>query len=88
MFDEAYRLPTLQELERFINEHKHLPGVPSAKEVEENGIDLGDMQKVHMEKIEELTLYMIELKKENEQLKEKLEKIEKMLEGKTEVANQ
>ncbi len=82
VFEKDYRLPTMQELEQFISKHKHLPGVPSAEEIEQNGIDLGDMQKIHMEKIEELTLYMIALKKENELLKKKLEKIEQMLEGK------
>jgi hypothetical protein len=82
VFEKDYPLPTMQEVEQYISRHKHLPGVPSAKEIASNGIDLGDMQKIHMQKIEELTLYMIELKKENELLKLKMEQIEKKLEGK------
>lgn len=69
VFEQDYDLRSLSELESYINAEKHLPGVPSAEEVAENGIDLGDMDAVLLEKIEELTLYMIELKKENEVLK-------------------
>jgi hypothetical protein len=70
VFEPAYRLPSLKEVEAFIKKHKHLPDVPSAKEVETNGLDLGENQAVLLKKIEELTLYVIELKKENEKLKE------------------
>jgi hypothetical protein len=69
VFDEKYPLRSLEDVERFIKTHKHLPNIPSAKEVEEKGLYMGDMQKKMMEKIEELTLYIIELKKEIESLK-------------------
>jgi hypothetical protein len=69
VFDNAYKLKPLDEVEKFIALNKHLPNIPSAKEVEEKGLSLGDMQKKMMEKIEELTLYIIELKKELEMLK-------------------
>ena len=69
--------------EKFIQENKHLPNIPSAAEVEKNGLQLGDTQKRMMEKIEELTLYMIEAneqiknsKKEIETLKNKITKLE------------
>ena len=55
----------------------HLPGVPSQKETAENGVNVGQMQAKMLEKIEELTLHMITLQKENEKLTERLEKIEK-----------
>lgn len=69
VFDEDYKLRTLDEVEAHIKEHKHLPGIPSAAEVERDGLALSDISKKQMEKIEELTLYMIELKKQNEELK-------------------
>jgi hypothetical protein len=71
VFEKNYNLPTLDEVEKFIRQNKHLPNIPSAKEIAEKGLQLGDVQKRMMEKIEELTLYVIELKKEIEQLKNK-----------------
>jgi len=64
-----YKLRDLDEVEDFIKKNNHLPGIPSAKTIETNGLGLGEMQKLQMEKIEELTLYIIELKKEMEKLK-------------------
>lgn len=61
VFEDGYNLKPLSEVDNYIKVHNHLPNVPSAKEVEEKGISLGEMQKIHMEKIEELTLYVIEL---------------------------
>ncbi|MDZ7847508.1 MAG: hypothetical protein U5L96_12490 [Owenweeksia sp.] len=60
VFEEDYVLMPIEELEAFIKEHKHLPGVPGAKEVVENGVDLGEMNKILLEKVEELTLHVIE----------------------------
>ena len=54
---------SLNEVEKFVNENKHLPGVQSAKELAENGIDIVEMQSKQMEKIEELTLYIIDQNK-------------------------
>lgn len=67
VFDPAYQLPTLKEVEDFIKRNKHLPDVPSAKEVKKNGIDLGDNQAVLLKKIEELTLYLIQQNKKIEE---------------------
>lgn len=71
VFEKNYRLLPLEEVEKFIQQNKHLPNIPSAKEIESNGLQVGNTQKRMMEKIEELTLYVIELKKEIEVLKNK-----------------
>lgn len=63
VFEEDYELMPTLELEAYIKEHKHLPGVPSAAEVAEEGIDLAEINKILLEKIEELTLRVIELEK-------------------------
>lgn len=69
VFTKKYDLMSLEEVESFIEENSHLPNVPSAKDVENGGIDLGAMDATLLQKIEELTLYVIELKKEIEELK-------------------
>lgn len=66
VFSPDYKLPSLSEVEKHIKEKQHLPDIPSEKEVKENGIDIGEMQAKLLQKIEELTLYVIDLKKENE----------------------
>lgn len=66
VFSPDYKLPALKEIETHIKEKGTLPDIPSEKEVLENGIDVGDMQAKLLQKIEELTLHVIELKKENE----------------------
>lgn len=71
VFANDYKLKTLDEVENFIRQHHHLPNIPSAEEIEKNGLHIGDVQKRMMEKIEELTLYVIDLKKEMEMLKSK-----------------
>lgn len=77
VFAENYKLRPLSEVETFINENKHLPGVPNEQEVLEDGVNLGEMNAILLEKIEELTLYMIDLKKENEKIKSQLEELKK-----------
>ncbi len=69
VFANDYNLTPLSEVESFIKENKHLPNIPSATELEKEGLDLGVMQSLQMAKIEELTLYIIEMKKEIETLK-------------------
>ncbi|MFN0276645.1 MAG: hypothetical protein ACKVPJ_12940, partial [Chitinophagales bacterium] len=76
VFDENYRLMSLEELEAYIGQHKHLPNVPSADEIENGGLHVGEMQATMMEKIEELTLYIIELKKQNDALAAKISAME------------
>ncbi|WP_343307888.1 hypothetical protein AAHN97_12125 [Chitinophaga niabensis] len=74
VFEPEYRLPSLFEVEQFILQHKHLPEIPSAKEVAENGVDLGEMNKKLLQKIEEQTLYIIEINKRLKALEEKVGK--------------
>lgn len=61
VFDEKYKLMSLDSLNQYVQENKHLPNIPSATEVKNNGIDLADMDSRLLEKIEELTLYIIQL---------------------------
>jgi trimeric autotransporter adhesin len=70
VFENNYKLMPLKKVESFIKENKHLPNVPSAKTLEKDGIDVNEMLAKQMEKIEELTLYIIEVNK-------KVEKVEK-----------
>nr|WP_068890590.1 hypothetical protein [Pedobacter panaciterrae] len=69
VFSKNYQLPSLQETEQHIKDKGHLPGIPSAEKVKTNGIDLGEMNAKLLQKIEELTLYLIDLKKDNDQEK-------------------
>lgn len=71
VFDPGYKLKPLSELSAFIQQYKHLPDMPSAKEVEEKGISVGDNQALLLKKVEELTLYIIDLQKQIEELKNK-----------------
>ena len=70
VFGDDYNLMSLKELEQYVNTHKHLPNVPSANEVEEKGdVDLGAMNVLLLEKIEELTRYVIDLQNQIDELK-------------------
>lgn len=69
VFEPDYQLPSLYEVERFIKAHQHLPDIPTASEIAEEGQDLGEMNRKLLQKIEELTLHMIALKREVDDLK-------------------
>jgi hypothetical protein len=69
VFNKDYKLRPLSEVEQFINENGHLPNVPSAAKIKEEGVELGGMSIIQQEKIEELTLYLIQQNKEIELLK-------------------
>lgn len=75
VFHENYKLRPLEELEKIINTQKHLPNIPSASEVEKEGFDLGGMNKKLLEKVEELTLYVIDLNKKYKELEESNKKL-------------
>lgn len=77
VFEKNYTLPSFEALEKYIQTNKHLPNIPAAAEVEKNGIAVGEMQIKLMEKIEELTLYMLQLKKENDALKLRIDDLKK-----------
>lgn len=68
VFHPEYELPSLQQVEHFVTTEKHLEGIPSEKEVLEKGLDLGDFDQQLLKKVEELTLYMIQLNKNIERL--------------------
>ena len=68
VFDKSYQLPSIDEMKDFVTINKHLRNIPTAKEVEKEGIQVGDMQKRMMEKIEELSLYIIQLHERIKQL--------------------
>lgn len=76
VFEEDYDLKDLEEVETFIKKNKHLPNIPSEKEVLKNGVELGKMDAKLLQKIEELTLYMIEQNKQTKKLIEKVENLE------------
>lgn len=69
VFKKSYPLSTLQETEKYIEEHGHLPGIPSAEQVKTNGVNLGEINSKLLQKIEELTLHLIRQQKEIEALK-------------------
>ena len=75
VFDSSYPLPSLEFVEKYITENKHLQGIPDAATIEKGNIDLGAMQSMLLKKIEEVTLYLIELKKENNALKEEVRQL-------------
>ncbi|MEZ5197831.1 MAG: hypothetical protein R2764_16020 [Bacteroidales bacterium] len=74
VFKEDYNLKSIYDLEKYIKEFGHLPDIPSESEIDENGANLGDIQAMLLRKIEELTLYVIELKHENERIKNSINK--------------
>ncbi|MGV4413593.1 hypothetical protein [Chryseobacterium sp. T1] len=76
VFEDNYRLPSLEELEKHIKTKKHLPEIASAKEMEKEGVNIGEFQIQLLQKIEELTLYSIEQNKQIKALLDRLEKLE------------
>lgn len=76
VFEDHYKLDRLSDVEEYIKVNKHLPGVPPAS-VTKKGVNLGEFNQILLQKVEELTLYMIELKKENEQMKREIEKLKR-----------
>ncbi|MEM9981335.1 MAG: hypothetical protein AAF734_02490, partial [Bacteroidota bacterium] len=79
VFEDDYKLKTLEEVESFIQKNKHLPDVPTAKEIEERGNNLGATDEMLLRKVEELTLYMIEQHKTNKAQAARIEQLEKEL---------
>ena len=77
VFAPTYNLPTLESIKTYIDQNKHLPEVPSAKEMEANGVNLGEMNMLLLKKIEELTLYMIDQNKRMEMQQVRIDKQEK-----------
>jgi hypothetical protein len=74
VFEPDYELPSLEEVKKYIAQHKHLSEIPSAAEIEKNGMSLGEMNLRLLKKVEELTLYQIQLMERIKRLEEKLDK--------------
>lgn len=79
VFEADYDLIDLDSVQTYILKHKHLPGVPSADSVSIEGVDLGEMNKLLLQKIEELTLYLLQEKEQNQVLEERIRRIELVL---------
>ncbi|MGA6119369.1 hypothetical protein [Sphingobacterium anhuiense] len=69
VFDPSYQLPKLTAIEDYVKKHRHLPEIPSAAEIQKEGVDLTQMNLSLLKKVEELTLNLIEKEKEIEKLK-------------------
>jgi hypothetical protein len=82
VFDNGYKLRSLAEVEQYINQHRHLPEVPGAAEVEKNGLDVGENQATLLKKIEELTLYVIEQNKKLESQQQQIDQLKKEVRSK------
>lgn len=81
VFEPTYRLMPLSEVESFVKKEKHLPNVPSEQELKANGADVMEINKMLMEKVEELTLYLIQQNKEMIQQNKNTEELKKQLEA-------
>jgi hypothetical protein len=77
VFEPDYKIMPIKDLDTYIKTYKHLPDIPTTKEVMENGLDVGKMNGLLLKKVEELTLYMIDLKKELDQAKKEIEALKK-----------
>ena len=75
VFSKEYKLKSIGEVSKYIKEHNQLPNMPSAQQVKDDGIDLGQMQSKLLQKIEELTLYVIEQNDRIHQLEFKISKL-------------
>jgi hypothetical protein len=76
VFEDSYELLSLAQVEQYVKAHNHLPHIPAAREMENSSQSIATMLMNHLQKIEELTLYVIELKKENEALKKRFAALE------------
>jgi len=77
VFHPTYKLMPLNQVEQYVKTNNHLPEIPSASEVSKNGMNMGEMQNKLLQKVEELTLYVIELNKKNNELEKELNYIKK-----------
>ena len=84
VFESAYQLPALEELSAYLKANKHLPEVPSARTMEENGVNLGEMNMLLLKKVEELTLYLLEQQKTNLEQSKQIEQLQQQV-GKSNV---
>jgi hypothetical protein len=76
VFDDSYNLPRLNELEAFVKQYKHLPGIEPESKMQSDGVNLGDMQTKLLQKVEELTLLLIEQNKLIKAQEERIKNLE------------
>lgn len=89
VFDKDYKLMNLNDLFQYIQQHKHLPEIPSTAQIEKEGVDVGNNQALLLKKVEELTLYIIEQHKiMNEQRKQIIEQNKQILEQQKQIIGQ
>ncbi|MFS2186927.1 hypothetical protein ACCC92_09625 [Mucilaginibacter sp. Mucisp84] len=77
VFKKDYKLPRLNDVKRYITQNQHLPEIPSARQMEKDGMNVGEMNKLLLKKVEELTLYMIEKDKQINELQKRVSSLEK-----------
>ncbi|SEL98681.1 hypothetical protein [Parapedobacter koreensis] len=76
VFEPGYELTTLVDVEAYVKEHKHLPEIPSAEDIEKGGLDLAEMNLLLLKKVEELTLHLIAKEKSEQELKQYLHRLD------------
>ncbi|MGF7075120.1 hypothetical protein [Mucilaginibacter sp. 3215] len=79
VFKPSYQLPSLTEVKTYIDQNQHLPEIPSADEIAKDGLNVGEMNKLLMKKVEELTLYLIEKDQQDKQKDKQLEELRKRM---------
>ena len=77
VFETGYKLPELAELEKFVKTNKHLPEIPTAKQMVENGVNLGELNIKLLQKVEELTFHLIEKDKTIEGILKRMDEMER-----------
>ncbi|MGK6353530.1 hypothetical protein [Parapedobacter sp. DT-150] len=79
VFEPDYELPALADVEAYVKEHKHLPEIPSAADIEKDGLDLAEMNLLLLKKVEELTLHLIEQEKKISRQDQKIDQLSQQL---------
>lgn len=80
VFDSSYEIQSLQQVKNYIQNYKHLPGIPTAQQIEQSGLDMGEMLKLQQVKIEELTIHLINQENKNEELQSVIRKQDEKIE--------
>ncbi|MDR2270588.1 MAG: hypothetical protein LBF27_06750 [Sphingobacterium sp.] len=79
VFDPSYKLPTLSSIEEYVKKHRHLPEIPSASDIQKDGVNLTEMNFALLKKVEELTLHLIAKDKKIESQEDRLAKLEEQI---------
>jgi hypothetical protein len=87
VFKNEYRLLSLTDVKAYIDQNHHLPEIPSAQQIEKDGVNVGEMNKLLLKKIEELTLYLIEKDKKEKEQEERISKLEKAIQNRPAVGD-